>query len=182
MDALLRTAPCRLRRSSWLHWRRLAAPPATKRQLLQLVELLVGAGATCTRFLSEHAGTAQAEAAYGAGAGPGGPPDLGLVHNSLQLALGLPQWSPGTHHRWPPAFRRAACAALLVMRGRGVAAAAAADAGAAGRRCVAVNGHTSSSTSSISSGSRTVHLPSELCELIVRQAALPVSRRVPDGQ
>ena len=86
------------------------AAAASERQQLQLVELLMGAGASCNRWLADHRGT---------------PPPL--VHPRVVLALARPPWAWAPQHpahaRWPPAFHAAARTALLALRGRGVRAA-----------------------------------------------------------
>lgn len=167
------------------------AAAATEHQLLALIELLVGAGAPCRHFLAEHgvggpAGQPPARQAPAAGQPP--PP---LVHRSLVLALGVPLWSPATHSQWPAAFRQAASALLLVLRGRGVAAAAPpqATAGVGGgsptMRALFGRKRTSSSGSSCGSNvggaSGMYTLPVELCHLILSKAALPVSCWLPAG-
>ncbi|KAL4443497.1 hypothetical protein ABPG75_011234 [Micractinium tetrahymenae] len=97
------------------------AAAATERQLLRLVE-----------------GELQGSAC----------PCLGLVHPTLQLAAGLPRWSPAVHARWPAAFRAAGAGALLALRGRGPA---------------------------LRPGGRRAQLPLELCHAILAAAAAEVS-------
>lgn len=161
------------------------AAATSERQLLHLVEMLVEAGAPCARFVSDHwpvvaapaatvglgsaasvaAGTkvAAAAAAGGPDAGLQQPP--ALMFPSLLLAAGLPAWSPSTHQQWPPAFRRAAREALLVLRGCGVPAAAE----------QAGNGARLMQQRSTAGQHARLHLPIEMCQLILQKAASTVS-------
>ena len=169
------------------------AAATSERQLVHLVELLVEAGAPCGRFLADHwpaaaaaaatvgpgsaaaaaaaaAAGARATAAAAAAAATGGstaglqrPP--ALVFPSLLLAAGLPAWSPSTHQQWPPAFRRAAREALLVLRGRGVPAAAE----QAGNSARLMQQHSTAGQHA------RLHLPVEMCHLILQKAASRVS-------
>lgn len=135
------------------------AAATTERELLCLVELLAGAGAPCSRFLAEQ------DPSLWEGTSPAGPPEsaqqvlqgrawpcLGLVYPTLQLAAGLPRWSPAAHARWPAALRAAAGAALLALRGRGP---------------------------TLQPRGRSVQLPLELCHAVLAAAAAEVSCWVP---
>ena len=154
-------------------------PPTGQLQLLQLVELLRGAGATCNRFRAEQC-AARSQRGAGRAAGAAAPEPRaedaegwGLVHPGLALAAGLVRWSPATHRCWPSSFRRAAAAALLVLHWRGVAPSgvdSAAAAAAAARP---------SGVRSRRRGAPACHLPPELCHLILSHAATTVSAWVP---
>lgn len=150
------------------------AAAASKQELLQLVEMLVQAGAPCNRFLTEHwpaAAAARAACRVAGAAGAAGAVAAGgqrppaLVFPSLLLAAGLPSWSPSTHRQWPPAFCSAAREALLVLRGRGVAAAAERVGG----------GQTHMQRGGAAGQHVQLHLPVEICHMILQKAASAVS-------
>lgn len=160
------------------------AAATTEQELLQLVEMLVQAGAPCNRFLTEHwpaaaaaagaaclAGAASTTACVAGAAGPAGTATMNgqrppaLVFPSLLLAAGLPSWSPRAHRQWPPAFCSAAREALLVLRGRGVAAAAERAGG----------GQTHMQRGGAAGQHVQLHLPVEICHLVLQKAASAVS-------
>lgn len=134
------------------------ASASTERQLLQLIELLVGAGAPCRAFRAEHCRTAA-------------PAPTLLVHPSLLLAAGLLPWGPAAHHRWPPAFRHAARTLLVALRGRGVVAPPHADQDQALQRLSPAK----RAWLQAGAASRTYTLPLELCFHILGKAAAHVS-------
>lgn len=164
------------------------AATASERELLQLVELLVAAGAPCTRFLADcrpagaaaggPATAAKGAAGPAAGGGPaaaaGQPDELlpRLVFPSLLLAAGLPGWSPATHRLWPPTFRSAARVALLALRGRGIVAAS--QTGGSGGTVKRAPGP-QVGAGGVARRPARLHLPPELCQLILRKAAATAS-------
>lgn len=124
---------------------------ATERQLLCLVELLVGARAPCRHFLAEHCGLGRQSSLLEV-----------LVHRRLALAVGQPGWSPASHRLWPVAFQRAAREALVAMQGRGAAAEGPGEAA-------------KQAAMALAPGPPRICLPTDICCLILARASLPVS-------